>query len=85
MSVRVWKIIQRAKISIIDKVLSASPEEAQQVTGGGRKISLTGLKIGLIELEQTPPGRAIAPCWCAAGGAAGKLLSSLAVGGPMAL
>lgn len=81
MSARVWKIRQRAKISIIDRVLSASPEEAQ-VTGGGRKI---GLKISLIELEQTPLGRATAPFWGAAGGAAGKLLSCLAVGGPMAL
>lgn len=40
MSLRVWKITQRGKISIIDRVLFASPEEVQEVMvgGGGRQI-----------------------------------------------
>lgn len=40
----VWKIMQRGKISIIDKVLFASPEEVQEVMvgGGGRQIVPNG-------------------------------------------
>lgn len=35
MSLRVWKIMQRGKISIINRVLFVSPEEVQEVMGGG--------------------------------------------------